>query len=256
LLPSVVGNRALPFISDSLEALLGRRGMVSKMKTMVEYGSGNFADSLKVSRIFGFEHRDKLYSGEFKYHLQEHEPTDIYQEYLAEADGLNEVDKALYIDIKTRLPNDYLTKVDVATMMNSLEARSPFLDYEVMEFAGKIPSNIKLKYGKPKYLLKKLAEKYVPADAIYRKKWGFGIPIGFWFRDNLYSLLKEVLLSDKSMKRGYFNSRYVGKLVDDHLAGRVDHTHRLWTLLCLELWHLIFIDRSIISQSDVLKTSL
>jgi asparagine synthase (glutamine-hydrolysing) len=255
-LPSIVGNRALPFISDSLEALLGRRGVLSKMKTLVEYGSGNFADSLKVSRVFGSEHRAKLYSGEFKHHLHEHEPSDIYQKYLLEADGIDEVDKALYIDIKARLPNDYLTKVDVATMMTSLEARSPFLDYEVMEFAAKIPSTFKLKYGRPKYLLKKLAEKYIPRDAIYRKKRGFGIPVGFWFRNNFYSVVKEILLSDKSMKRGYFNRSYVGKLVDDHQAGRADHTHRLWTLLCLELWHLMFIDKSITSKSDVLKTSL
>lgn len=136
-------------------------------------------------------------------------------------------------------------------MMNSLEARSPFLDYELMEFAAKIPSNIKIKHGRQKYLLKKLASNFVPHNAIYRKKWGFGMPVGFWFRDNFELLIKKVLLSDKIIKRDYFERNYISNLLEEHLKGICDHTHRLWALLCLELWHLIFMDKVITEKTDL-----
>jgi asparagine synthase (glutamine-hydrolysing) len=251
-LPSFLGNSLLPLIANALTPLARRHGIVRKIKTLTEYGNGNFSDTFKNIGIFGFGHSDKLYSPEFKKKLMGHIPTDIYEKYAVSADGINEVDKALYIDIKTRLPNDYLTKVDVATMMNSLEARSPFLDYELMEFAARIPSNIKLKYGKQKYLLKKLASRFLPLDVIYRKKCGFGIPIGFWFRGKFKSLIKEILLSDMAVKRGYFEMNYVKNILEEHLTGRCDHKYRLWALLCLELWHLMFIDKVITTKTNLI----
>lgn len=250
-LPPFIGSMLLPLIADTLVLLTGKRGIVSKFKTMTVYGGKNFADNFRTGNVFGFDFREKLYSPEFKQRLSGHDPTDIYEKHYGFADGIDEINKALYVDIKTCLPNDYLTKVDVATMMNSLEARSPFLDYELMEFAARIPSNIKIKHGRQKYLLKKLASNYIPHDAIYRKKWGFGIPIGFWFRNNFTLLIKKVLFSDKATKRGYFSMNYIKYLLDEHLAGRSDHTHRLWTLLCLELWHLMFIDKVITADSEL-----
>jgi asparagine synthase (glutamine-hydrolysing) len=249
-LPDLIGLRVLPQVAEYLVSVMGRRGIVSKIKTLTEYGSVDFADIFKARGIFGFGYREKLYSPELKQKILGHDPTDIYKKYMMFADGLDEVDKALYIDISTRLPNDYLTKVDVATMMNSLEARSPFLDYELMEFAAKIPLKLKLKYGKQKYLLKKLASKYIPYNAIYRKKRGFGIPLGYWFKNNLQFMIKEILMSDKALKRGYFVNSYVKNLAEEHLTGKHEHTYRLWALICLELWHLMFIDKIITAQTE------
>jgi asparagine synthase (glutamine-hydrolysing) len=251
-LPSILGNRLLPVIANTLVSILGRKSIISKFKTLVEYGSRSFIDTYRVGGIFGFAHREQLYSPEFKKKLLEHDPTDIYKKYMESADGMDEVDKALYIDIKTLLPNDFLTKVDVATMMNSLEARSPFLDYELIEFAAKIPSNIKLKHGNQKYLLKKIASNFLPHDAIYRKKWGFGAPIGFWFKESFASLLKETLLGERALKRKYFSVDFVKSLLEEHMNGKCDHTHRLWTLLCFELWHLMFIEKVITVKTEII----
>ena len=247
--PPFFRNKLMPLAANALVSIGGRRGLFSKIKTLTEYGRGSFKDSLGIGGIFGDSYRNEIYTPDFKLKLSGHNPVDILETYLASADGRDEVDRWLYLGIKTALPNDYLTKVDVATMMNSLEARSPFLDHEVLEFAANIPTDIKLKRGRQKYLLKKLAARFVPDAAIYRKKWGFGIPIGYWVKNNLELLLNDIVLSERASKRGYFDMKYIGNLIQEHRKGKRDHSYRLWALLCLELWHLMFIDRSI-SKSD------
>lgn len=92
----------------------------------------------------------------------------------------------------------------------------------------------------------------MPHNTIYRNKRGFGIPIGFWFRDNFQSLIREILLSERAAKRGYFSINYLKGLIEDHLIGRCDHAHRLWALLCLELWHLMFVDKVITAKTKLI----
>jgi len=181
--------------------------------------------------VFGFELRDSLYTAEFKHQLSGHTPIDPLKKCISDADGTNEVDKWLYIDIKNYLPNDILTKVDVATMMNSLEARSPFLDYQLLEYAARIPSKLKLKFGIQKYLLKKLAEKLIPHDIIYRPKQGFSIPLRSWIMDNFKLLIEAILFSDRALKRGYFKVDFVRRLAEEHSSGKHDHSQRIWALL-------------------------
>jgi asparagine synthase (glutamine-hydrolysing) len=156
--------------------------------------------------------------------------------------SVHEIDRALFTDINTILPDDYLVKMDVSASSNSLETRAPFLDYRLMEFAAGIPPFLKLKKGNTKYLLKKLAEKYIPKENIYRPKLGFGVPIGVWFRKELKPYLYSVVLSEKAKKRNYFNYEYVEYIINEHLAGRGYHEHKLWSLLWFELWHRMFID--------------
>ena len=250
-LPSVLRSNVLPSIANTIIAILGHRGIFRKFKALAESGKGNFIDTLKKN-IFSSKYKEHLYTDKFKKNLATHNSMDIYEKYVAMSDGNDEIDQEHFIRIKTNLPNDFLTKMNVATMMNSLEARSPFLDHELMEFAAKLPSNIGTKYGRPKSMLKVLAKRFLPHEAIYRKKGGFGIPVGLWLRDNYGSLLKEILLSDKAIKRGYFSTDYVQFLLDEHLSERCDHTVRLWTLLCLELWHLLFIDKVITRETKLI----
>ena len=251
-LPRFLRDSIAPSIAGGIVSLAGRRGAAGKFKTLTEYGRGSFTDSLGIGGIFGQDFRKKLYTPGFMRKLAGHNPIGTFEKYSARACGEDEVDKSLYIGIKTSLPNDYLTKIDVATMMNSLEARSPYLDYELMEFAARLPSSLKMRHGRRKLLLKKLAARYVPHAAIYRKKWGFGIPVGYCFRHGeMKNLLGNVLLSERAEKRGYFNMGFLRALINEHLKGEADHTYRLWALLCLELWHLMFIDNSI-SRSDKL----
>ena len=127
-------------------------------------------------------------------------------------------------------------------MANSLEARSPFLDHHVIEFAASLPADLKLRGRTTKYLLKKVLRQLVPAENLGRRKQGFGVPIGHWFRGEMKGFLQETLLSEKHLRRGLFRPEAVRRLVADHVAGRADHSHRLWTLLMLELWFVRFID--------------
>jgi asparagine synthase (glutamine-hydrolysing) len=152
------------------------------------------------------------------------------------------VDAALLADTMTYLPNDLLVKVDIATMAVSLEARSPFLDHHVIEFAASLPENLKLRGLTTKYLLKKVLRRLLPSENLHRRKMGFGVPIGHWFRGQMQPFLREVLLSEKAMQRGLLAPASVKRLVEEHTVGERDYSHQLWTLLMLELWFNRFID--------------
>ncbi|HEX5731469.1 MAG TPA: asparagine synthase (glutamine-hydrolyzing) [Blastocatellia bacterium] len=152
------------------------------------------------------------------------------------------IDRALMADTYNYLPNDLLVKVDIASMAVSLEARSPFLDHRVMEFAASLPANYKLRGVTTKYLLKHALRGLVPEENLTRRKMGFGVPINHWLRNDLKGFLEDNILSDRAIKRGYFKPEAVRHLVDQHAIGRRDFSHHLWTLLMLELWHKEFVD--------------
>jgi len=132
--------------------------------------------------------------------------------------------------------------MDIASMTVSLEARSPFLDHQLMEFAASLPEKLKLRRLTTKYLLKRVLKKLVPAENLNRSKMGFGVPIGHWFRGAMQPFLRETLLSEKALARGLFQPERVRQLIDSHVSVKADHSHRLWTLLMLELWFERFID--------------
>ena len=159
-----------------------------------------------------------------------------------EASNLEAVDAAMAVDIKSYLPYDLLTKVDIASMANSLEARSPFLDHVVMEFAAQLPAHLKLRGRQPKYLLRKTFADLLPTENVRRRKMGFGVPIARWLRTSSRELLQDTLLSNRAKERGYFKPDKVDHLVREHVAGRTDHSFQLWNLLMLELWQQEFVD--------------
>jgi asparagine synthase (glutamine-hydrolysing) len=133
-------------------------------------------------------------------------------------------------------------------MAVSLEARSPFLDHQLMEFAAHIPSDLKIHGMNTKYILKKAMRGILPEEVLRRTKKGFGVPIGYWFRAELRDWARQILLDSRSIERGYFNPQYVQAMLDEHASGRVDHGPRIWALLNLELWHRTYIDRSDFTQ--------
>ena len=140
------------------------------------------------------------------------------------------------IDIHTYLPEDILTKVDRASMAVSLESRVPLLDHVLMEYAATIPSSLKLREGQGKHILKRAMASSLPGDILTRRKMGFGVPLGEWFRGELRELVRDVLLSRVARERGMFRPAAIARLLDAHEAGRRDYSARLWALVCLELW--------------------
>ncbi len=185
--------------------------------------------------------KPQLYSGEFGSQL----PTGTSRPLscLRSSTHGSFVDTMLDADVNNYLPDDLLVKMDVATMAHALEARSPFLDHQVMEFAARLPADLKLRHGQSKYLLKSALRDVLPEEILRRKKMGFGVPLGRWLRTSLKELLLDTVLSDTALGRGYFQPQAVRDMVDTHMAGNNRYQYQLWDLLLLERWHRIFIDK-------------
>lgn len=194
-----------------------------------------------VSMINDAEKND-LFTEEFKMQLNNKDAGKWLADYPDLPEDMDLVDRLMAIDIKTNLANDLLVKMDIASMANSLETRSPFLDQEVMQFAASLPGNFKLRGFIKKYILKKSIEDLIPSENINRPKMGFGVPVGRWFRAELKSFVVDTLLSGPLTKRPYFKPDALKAMVYGHIAGKRDYSFQIWTLLMLELWHRRFID--------------
>jgi asparagine synthase (glutamine-hydrolysing) len=151
--------------------------------------------------------------------------------------------RMIYNEFKLRLPELLLMRVDKVTMSKSLEARVPFLDHHLVEFSMNIPMSFKVKGGEPKYLLKKAVEELIPHNIIYRKKMGFGAPMGQWLKGEFGQHVASAIMNSNLLKRGYFNMDYVRKLSVDHSEGRKDNSLYIWTLFNLTSWYDYWIDK-------------
>ncbi|REJ75485.1 MAG: asparagine synthase (glutamine-hydrolyzing) [Acidobacteria bacterium] len=192
---------------------------------------------------FDDERKSALYSSQFRSQLNGNGSRSVFADWLEsdEAEGI--VDRCLLTDMMTYLPNDLLVKVDIASMANSLEARSPFLDHKVIEFAASLPEELKMRRIATKSLLKKVASQLVPREVIYRPKMGFGVPIGNWFRGELKGFIRDILQSNEARSRGLFKQEEVDRMTEEHVSAKKDHTFQIWSLLMLELWFQKFVDR-------------
>lgn len=197
---------------------------------------------LKWVGIFSGELKDKILSREFRNEMKEVDSLNVMRRVFAETIGLEITDATLYVDTYLNLPNDLTIKMDIATMANSLEARSPFLDQELAQFAACLPASLKIKKGIFKYILRKAFWSELPENVRNRGKMGFALPLGKWLRTSLRDYLKGSLLSGKSLQRGYFEPSIIKTIVTEHVDGRRDWTPQLWNLLMLEKWHQEFID--------------
>ncbi len=208
----------------------------------------NAASLPKVERYFRWVSaidrgsKESLYTEDFKNQVKSADSAKFLQQWFDKSNGNGIVDATMFTDQMTYLPNDLLVKVDIASMANSLEARSPLLDHKVIEFAASLPESIKLKGAENKSLLKKVASRLVPKEVLYRKKMGFGIPLTHWLRGELKDYMRDNLLSEKFAKRGIIKPDVVEKLVNEHIDSEKDNVWQLWTLLMLELWFQKFID--------------
>jgi asparagine synthase (glutamine-hydrolysing) len=175
------------------------------------------------------------------------DPLDHFRGYFTGRSDGDPVAELLGVNLSSYLPGDLLVKTDRMTMANSLEARCPFLDHCLLEYASGMPSALKLKGMTTKYVLKRALETILPSEIIWRKKHGFGVPIGRWFRAGLKDFLCDYLLSSTALGRGYFDEQALRRLVGAHMSGECDHGQRLWALLTLEIWHRQFIDGEVSS---------
>jgi asparagine synthase (glutamine-hydrolysing) len=193
-----------------------------------------------------FERDTPLLSQDFREILnRSDDPADVLRRYFAKAPAKDPIDQLLYVDTKTYMVADILTKVDRMSMLNSLEVRVPILDHVFVEWVAGLSPEWKLRGNQQKYILRKLAERVgVPREVIYRQKQGFSLPLVHWMRNELKDMLM-ILLEPRTLERGYFDAAGIRKLMDDHLVHGKTMTGRIWRLLMFELWHRNFLERYI-----------
>lgn len=204
-------------------------------------GVDRYADNVS---LFSQLSRDALYTADFQAQLRDSKNiTTLFRELAAQVGTGEPLDELLYIDSKTYLPGDILTKVDRMSMAVSLETRAPLLDHKLIEFVGKIPAGLKMRGAETKYILKRAVADFVPPEILHRPKQGFGIPLDQWINRQLRDQIHETLTEPRTAQRGYLETSYVATLLDEHERGRRDHSTQLWSLFMLELWHREYADQ-------------
>jgi len=198
-----------------------------------------------LSFVPAFEREMPLLSPEFRAMLHAgHDPQHVLMNYFAKASTSDPVSQMLYVDAKTYMVADILTKVDRMSMATSLEVRAPILDHKFVEFVTSLPIEWKLRGRQQKYILRRLAERVgVPREVLYRQKQGFSLPLVHWIRHELKDLIMTLLLEPRTLQRGYFDQRGIKRLLDEHFSGKRMHTGRIWRLLMFELWHRNYLEQ-------------
>ena len=178
--------------------------------------------------------REQLFSASFRTELQDYRAIDVMRAHAAQAPTDDPLALIQYLDFKTWLPGDILTKVDRASMAHSLEVRVPLLDHTFCEYAASLPNEFKLRGGEGKYLLKKALEPHLPNDIMYRAKKGFSIPLAAWLRGPLRQATRDAVLGARLLDTGIFERAYLEQLVTQHESGSADHSVALWSLMMFE----------------------
>lgn len=246
--PTFLRKRLIePFIR-SLRPRPAKKGLVNKAKRFIE-GLEHPADLSHARwRIFSGEAlQQELFTAEALEEVVSPLSSHIL-DLFRQAGDRQPLNQSLYVDLKSYLCDNCLVKVDRMSMAVSLEARVPYLDKELVELAFRVPDNLKVRKGKSKILLKKIAARHVPADCIYRPKEGFSIPIKNWLNFQLRPLMEELLNSKKIKKEGLFSISTVERLKREHLSGLANHSHILWGLMVFQAWRKCWLEGYSVAQ--------
>jgi asparagine synthase (glutamine-hydrolysing) len=211
-------------------------------------GGERYSESLQFF-WFNEAHRSELYSPAFRNQLLGARPDACLLELYAAPNAEEPIDRMMYVDAASRLPGQSLTILDRATMAYSLESRSPFLDPRFAEFMARVPTRLKIKGRKLRYLERRLGERYLPREVLQRKKQGFASPLMYILENEVRSLAPRLLHESELVQAGYLQGERVKQIVDEHLARRYDHGNRIWLLLSAEVWYRRYISRR--SEADL-----
>jgi asparagine synthase (glutamine-hydrolysing) len=215
----------------------GSRSLRARARRLLApFGLETDARYLRHVSIFSPEERDNVLHPSFRAEVDPSRAFDVIARPWQESTATTPLDALMDIDVRSYLPGDLLVKVDIATMAHSLEARSPFLDPEVMEFAAALPPKDKALWGRKKRILRSAYRGLVPDGILNGPKRGFGVPLAAWLRRDLRDYSREVLLDRSTMESGYTQRSAVESMLDEHQAGDADHSYRIWALMMLELW--------------------
>ncbi len=242
-----VMKKVIQYIPESFgyKSLAQKALWVNEM-SLFENGS-RYAQSMSFLR-FTEDAKQQLFTEDAKSKIKDNNSADKILQHYESENVEHFIDRMLYTDLMTRMPDHLLAIVDRMSMAHSLESRSPLVDYKVVEYAASIPAEMKLKGKNLKYILKKVASRYLPDELIYRKKQGFGFPLGLWMRNDLSTFLERLFNESRFVELGIFNRSYVRRLLHEHLSGMADHNFRLWILINLEIWYRLYFENETIDS--------
>jgi asparagine synthase (glutamine-hydrolysing) len=245
LIPESFRKHVLEKLMRSMPEGFWYRSLSHKLRWMYQmsfYGKGErYAKSLGYF-YFSDHFAKSLYTEKFRKSVGSFDPATCIKDYFDSSNAKDIVDKMLYADSMTRMPDHPNMILDRMTMAHGLEARSPFLDHKLAEFCATIPSKLKVKGTDRRYIQVQLAKKYLPPQIIKRKKQGFNSPLPYILADE-FKLLFKIFLNDSSLARdGYLNQSAINKLLSEHINKKVDHGNRLWLLCNSEIWYRMFIE--------------
>lgn len=255
-LPKFVRGSTVNSILSGISPTKKKKGLINRTKRFVE--GLQLSEELQHIRWMIFlqeNEKSRLYSEDYQNSLTSTNSYDFILNYFQSVKTSDEVNRQLYVDIKSYLVDDILVKVDRMSMANSLEARVPFLDHRLVEFTATIPSRFKLRGMKTKAILKKAMKNILPPEILNRGKEGFSIPIKNWLKDELRPLMMEVLDPQKIKREGFFSPAYVQQLMEEHLSGAENHSHRLWAMMVFGIWQDIYLRRERVTYEKKSQTS-
>ena len=223
--------RALPPTSQ-------KKGIINKIKRFTE-GAAYPKDLQHVRWMIFLSEKDRaaLFLPDHLENIRNGATYSLMRDYFSRAKTGDRLNQQSFVDVKTYLVDDILVKVDRMSMATSLEARVPFLDHRIVEFAFRVPGNLKIKNGETKYILKETMRDLLPEKILTRDKQGFSIPIKNWIRNELKEMMLDILSPEKIRREGFFQVEYINRLVEEHLKGKENHSHRLWALMMFEWWY-------------------
>ncbi len=237
LLPKIVKHKMIEPWSAGLVPTEKKKGLINSVKRFVE--GTTLPKSIMHARwmVFLSElERSQLFTESVQNELQE-DPYEHIHRYADDVPNLDDITRTGYVDVKSYLVDNILVKVDRMSMATSLEARVPFLDHRIVEFAYSLPPKLKMNGLKTKYLLTKTFWDDFPTEVQNRDKQGFSIPIKNWIREDLKPMMLDLLNEKRLKEQGFLNPQFVNQLVDSHLKGNANHSHKLWALMVFEQWY-------------------
>jgi asparagine synthase (glutamine-hydrolysing) len=257
-IPRVLRHRVLPRLIASVPETYQYKSLAQRLSWL--QGMADLDGGERYAQALGFlrftpELRDELFHPDVIQSIDDRNTAAKVLRYYDSPSLESMTDRMLYTDLMTRVPDHNLVMSDRMSMACSLEVRSPFVDKQVVEFAASLPARMKIRGFKLKYLLRRVARRYLPATVTRRSKQGFGFPVGMWLRQDLRGLVEHRLCNSHFVEAGIFEQEPIERLLREHMSGLADHNYRLWLLLNLELWHEIYIEgRSVDAvREDILQ---
>ncbi len=245
VLPAGLRRHVMGRLFDCVPESFGYKSLASKLKWLHDmsfFDAGErYARSMSFLR-FTDEHKAALFTAEAKAKIADSDSVGKILHFFNDGTADALLDRMLYTDLMTRMPDHLLAISDRMSMAHSIEIRPPLIDYKVTEFAASLPCEMKLRGRRLKHILRRVAARYMPRELIERPKQGFGFPIARWLRTDLAGFMRALFRESRFVERGVFRQAAIDRLVDEHISGKADHNFRLWILINLEIWHRMCIE--------------